>query len=186
MAAHSNIHAWRTRHAWTEEPRGLQSMGLQRVRHDWSNLAHWVRRKIKKKKNTPKPKPRVYPPWLLRMDLVFFLNCSVLLSVACLSWLGQSLLRKLEFRVYTWKVGIFVLITGCIPDPSCLSGKRACWPLILSVLTLASFAALGTCVLICEMDGLTTENLHNNLLEWRLSKSVHRQVQQHVPYTQNT
>ena len=25
---------------WTEEPGGLQSMELQRVRHDWSNLAH--------------------------------------------------------------------------------------------------------------------------------------------------
>ena len=24
---------------WTEEPGGLQSMVLQRVRHDWSNLA---------------------------------------------------------------------------------------------------------------------------------------------------
>ena len=24
---------------WTEEPGGLQSMGLQRVRHDWSDLA---------------------------------------------------------------------------------------------------------------------------------------------------
>ena len=25
---------------WTEEPRGLQSMHSQRVRHDWSDLAH--------------------------------------------------------------------------------------------------------------------------------------------------
>ena len=25
---------------WTEEPAGLQSIGLQRFRHDWSNLAH--------------------------------------------------------------------------------------------------------------------------------------------------
>ena len=32
MATHSNILAWRM--SWTEEPRGLQSMGLQRVRHD--------------------------------------------------------------------------------------------------------------------------------------------------------
>ena len=33
MATHSNILAWRT--PWTEEPGRLQSMGLQRVRHDW-------------------------------------------------------------------------------------------------------------------------------------------------------
>ena len=32
MATHSNILAWRI--SWTEEPGGLQSMGLQRVRHD--------------------------------------------------------------------------------------------------------------------------------------------------------
>ena len=32
MAAYSSILAWRI--PWTEEPSGLQSMGLQRVRHD--------------------------------------------------------------------------------------------------------------------------------------------------------
>ena len=32
MASHSSIFAWRI--PWTEEPGGLQSMGLQRVRHD--------------------------------------------------------------------------------------------------------------------------------------------------------
>ena len=31
-ATHSSILAWRI--PWTEEPGGLQSMGLQRVRHD--------------------------------------------------------------------------------------------------------------------------------------------------------
>ena len=34
MATHSSILAWRI--PWTEEPGGLQSMGLQRVRHDWA------------------------------------------------------------------------------------------------------------------------------------------------------
>ena len=32
MATYSSILAWAT--PWTEEPGGLQSMGLQRVRHD--------------------------------------------------------------------------------------------------------------------------------------------------------
>ena len=32
MATHSSIPAWEI--PWTEEPRGLQSMGLQRVQHD--------------------------------------------------------------------------------------------------------------------------------------------------------
>ena len=32
MATHSSILAWRI--PWTEKPGGLQSMGLQRVRHN--------------------------------------------------------------------------------------------------------------------------------------------------------
>ena len=34
MATHSSILAWEL--PWTEEPGGLQSMGLQRVRYDWA------------------------------------------------------------------------------------------------------------------------------------------------------
>ena len=37
MATHSSILAWKI--SWTEEPGGLQCMGLQRVGHDWSNWA---------------------------------------------------------------------------------------------------------------------------------------------------
>ena len=38
MATHSNILAWRI--PWTEEPSGLQSMGLQRVCHDLETGQH--------------------------------------------------------------------------------------------------------------------------------------------------
>ena len=34
MTTHSSILAWRIR--WTEEPGGLQSMGLQWIRYDWT------------------------------------------------------------------------------------------------------------------------------------------------------
>ena len=34
MATHSSILAWRM--PWAEKPGGLQSMGSQRVRHDWT------------------------------------------------------------------------------------------------------------------------------------------------------
>ena len=34
MATHSSILAWRV--PWKEEPDGLQSMGLQSIRHDWA------------------------------------------------------------------------------------------------------------------------------------------------------
>ena len=38
MATHSSILAWRL--PWTEEPGRLQSMGSQRVRHNWVNNTH--------------------------------------------------------------------------------------------------------------------------------------------------
>ena len=34
MATHSSILAWRI--PWAEEPDGLQSMGQQRIRHNWA------------------------------------------------------------------------------------------------------------------------------------------------------
>ena len=34
MATHSSILAWET--PWTEKPGGLQSLGFQRVGHDWA------------------------------------------------------------------------------------------------------------------------------------------------------
>ena len=37
MASHSTILAWRI--PWTEEPGGLQSIGLQRAGHNWRDLA---------------------------------------------------------------------------------------------------------------------------------------------------
>ena len=39
MAHHSSILAWRI--PWTEEPGGLQSMGLQRVGQDWELHLSW-------------------------------------------------------------------------------------------------------------------------------------------------
>ena len=36
MATHSSILAWRI--LWTEEPGGLQSIGSQRVEHDYTDL----------------------------------------------------------------------------------------------------------------------------------------------------
>ena len=38
VAIHSSILAWRI--PWTEKPGGLQSIGLQRVGHDWATNTH--------------------------------------------------------------------------------------------------------------------------------------------------
>ena len=48
MAPHSSTPAWKI--PWTEEPGGLQSMGLLRIRHDWATslslftVLHWRRK----------------------------------------------------------------------------------------------------------------------------------------------
>ena len=48
MTTHSSTLAWKI--PWTEEPGGLQSMGLLRVRHDWATslslftFTHWRRK----------------------------------------------------------------------------------------------------------------------------------------------
>ena len=48
MATYSRILAWRI--PWTEEPGRLQSMGSQRVRHDWANntfsTVWWRKRQV--------------------------------------------------------------------------------------------------------------------------------------------
>ena len=63
METHSSILAWRI--PWTEEPAGLQSIGLQRVRHEWSDLSCtsndgiiFILRKI-----WSKPRRKVYGSW---------------------------------------------------------------------------------------------------------------------------
>ena len=40
MATHSSMLVWRI--PWTEEPGGLQSMGSQRVGHDWATSLHFT------------------------------------------------------------------------------------------------------------------------------------------------
>ena len=40
MATHSSILAWRI--PWAEEPGGLQSVGSQRVGHDWATNTHTI------------------------------------------------------------------------------------------------------------------------------------------------
>ena len=43
-AIHSSILAWQI--PWTEKPGGLQSMGLQRVRHNWGTNTHTHKRVV--------------------------------------------------------------------------------------------------------------------------------------------
>ena len=89
MAIHSSILAWRT--PWTEEPGGLQSIGLQRPRHNWSDWAsklsscswHWASHKTWERYHLPPPSTVLYsvpvssaqstfPDFLFKMFCVWF------------------------------------------------------------------------------------------------------------------
>ena len=56
MATHPSLLAWRI--LWTEAPGGLESMGSQRVRHDWvtqHSSAHWNNRQTPSREKTVDP-----------------------------------------------------------------------------------------------------------------------------------
>ena len=78
MATHSSILAWRI--PWTEEPGGLNSMGLQRVGHDWVTntftLFHTCARPTFKKKWAPREfgtdmYTLQYFKWITKKDLLY-------------------------------------------------------------------------------------------------------------------
>ena len=51
MAAHSGVLAWKI--PWTEEPGRLQSMGWQRVGHNWATSFSLIEKKKNKKQHSP-------------------------------------------------------------------------------------------------------------------------------------
>ena len=63
MATHSSILAWRI--PWTEEPGGLQSMGLQRVRHNSATKHSTAQHSFISSPLFPKIIPKAVPPLYL-------------------------------------------------------------------------------------------------------------------------
>ena len=61
MATHSSILAWRI--PQTEEPGGLQSMGLQRVRHDWMTFTLTDEGGLVRAAQLPSVTPPTSPEW---------------------------------------------------------------------------------------------------------------------------
>ena len=67
MATHSSTLAWKI--PWTEEPDRLQSMGSQRVGHDWAHSPHFI---FSNHSYVAQP---VCLPWLLHKVTVFLSAC---------------------------------------------------------------------------------------------------------------
>ena len=87
MATQTNILAWRI--PWTEEPDGLQSMGSQRVGHDWATNSAIIRAHS------------LSPFWLF----------AILWTVACQAPLSMAFSRQKYWS------GLPFPSTGALPDP---------------------------------------------------------------------
>ena len=120
VATHSSILTWRI--PWTEEPGRLQSIGLQRVRHDWSNSAcvHAIYTHI----YTVDPwATQIWTVWLhLYMDFFFFYKvCTIVLHNP----------RLVEFtNVELWSQGLIKIICRLltvlkvgVPNPHIVPGS---------------------------------------------------------------
>ena len=65
MATHSNILAWRI--PWTEEPGGLQSVGLPRIGHDLATKQQQQQQQQKQQQQQQQQQQRV-PLWLVEVS----------------------------------------------------------------------------------------------------------------------
>ena len=77
-ATHSSIPTWRI--PQTEDPGGLQTIGLQNIRHDWSNWAHT---------HTHTPRMFTLPTWNMCCFLIcfcFYSNVKFLIRFTAKSW----------------------------------------------------------------------------------------------------
>ena len=121
MATHSSILAWRI--PWTEEPGGLQSTGLQRVRHDWATLLslsitlrrewdlHKVTERVSGSAGTAKSQARV-------------------LCATCITWSSYYSIFLPSFKKISLLVEMFPLLLCLLSGRLCV---LPCW------LTCASF-----------------------------------------------
>ena len=67
MVAHSSVLAWKI--PWTEEPGGLQSMGLQSVTEDWATVCVWVHAFVHT--HAPSYQGFILSTWLTMVDADF-------------------------------------------------------------------------------------------------------------------
>ena len=84
MATHSSLLAWRI--PWKEKPGGLQTTGLQRVRHNWSDLAST-------------------DEWKARKKTSFIFSYFPVVMYECANWtVKKAELRRIDaFELWCWR-----------------------------------------------------------------------------------
>ena len=105
MATHSNILAWRI--LWTEESDGLQSMWLQRVRHDWATNTH---------------------TWTLAVHKSVGLEMTSALKKCPGVGLGKRIQNRADFQEANFKSYISLTVLIYIPkNKDFLQSSNKCW-----------------------------------------------------------
>ena len=108
MATHFNILAWRI--PWREEPGGLQTMGSQRVRHNWATN---TRRSISLHNPAPYTPPSLCPTFSLPPSLTPDAHCLVEHTLRSGPWPASFLwANRQQGPVFHLHAG------GCAPSPS--------------------------------------------------------------------
>jgi len=100
MATHSSTLAWKI--PWTEEPSGLQSMGSQRVRHDWATSLYFY-------KNVGTKSPKSY--WFLFFQDILLPILFTLFMYLYLNTFYLSYLLTICSGVYSPSLGCQFLYT---------------------------------------------------------------------------
>ena len=134
MATHSSILAWRI--PWTEEPGGLQAIGLQRVGHNWAtNITFTIVYKI-----------QLFCCFVLSlMDPAPWLT----LSAVCF-WNYMPCLCSLSGLCQFFPCGSVFPITGSIPETHLLAesssrGALPWWPLVL-IASISNYLLSAKCL----------------------------------------
>ena len=108
MATHSSTLAWKI--PWTEEHNRLQSMGLQRVRHDWATSLHFTYSK------SPRLCSVLYLNSYLwcRQNGLFKKDSVVLSRPGVKLFGGSSFLGKMSSRSTAWHAWLSLLALSCL------------------------------------------------------------------------
>ena len=119
MVTHSSILTWRI--PWTEMPGGLQSMGSQRVRHDWSNWAH-TSIQAESKWKTPGWGKRIHEGCKSRISLVSSMDAVASFKLLWKVSNSQIHREPNELTMPEWEPAIPVLTSlPCDYDACCCS-----------------------------------------------------------------
>ena len=109
MATHPSILAWII--PWTEEPGRLQSMGSQRVRHDWATLLFFVQVTELLTEKIPSALPL---PWS-KLSVRFMLSVLQNPGEVSFYWWYKNSYRIMCIAFYEW----IYCCSGCLATKSC-------------------------------------------------------------------